>query len=212
METTTEPPTKAPERLFQVTSTITLREEIDGRTRRYDGVPVVWEMVRSPEEAPFDVSEVVPTDRPEKEKLEKERQMDASAAASLFTREEALRFLNDLEEEHPEGEHRLQSVPTPASEKHLRYGPGASQGYIEASSELGVSGDCYLQEAERKGWEEGETLLVETTLELPEELAERLDQRHDVASYLRKLEETAEAVSEAPNPINSCSTDIDLPF
>lgn len=163
METTTEPPTKAPERLFQVTSTITLREELDGRTRRYDGVPVVWEMVRSPEEAPFDVSEVVPTDRPEKEKLEKERQMDASAAASLFTREEALRFLNDLEEEHPEGEHRLQSVPTPASEKHLRYGPGASQGYIEASSELGVSGDRYLQEAERKGWEEGETHLVETT-------------------------------------------------
>ena len=163
METTTEPPTKAPERLFQVTSTITLREELDGRTRRYDGVPVVWEMVRSPEEAPFDVSEVVPTDRPEKEKLEKERQMDASAAASLFTREEALRFLNDLEEEHPEGEHRLQSVPTPASEKHLRYGPGASQGYIEASSELGVSGDRYLQEAERKGWEEGETHLVGTT-------------------------------------------------
>ena len=217
METTTNTPTDTPERLFKVTSTITLREEIDGRTRRFDGVPVTWEVDRSPEEAPFDVSEVVPTDRPEKEKLAKERQMDASATAALFTREEALRFLGDLEEEHPEGEHRLQSVPLPASEEHLRYGPGASQGYIEASyieasSEFDVSGDCYLQEAEREGWEEGETLLVEMTLELPEELAERLDQRHDVASYLRKLEETAEAVSEAPNPNNSFSTDTDLPF
>lgn len=198
METTTDTPTETPERLFQVTSTVTLREEIDGRTRRFDGVPVEWEVDRSPEEAPFNTTQVVPEEEP-----------DLGAAAGLFAREEALRFLGDLEEEHPEGEHRLQSVPLPASEEHLRYGPGASQGYIEASGEIDVMGFCYLQEARREGWEEGETLLVETTLELPVELAERLDQRHDAAGYLRKLEETAEAVSEAPDPY---STGTNLPF
>jgi hypothetical protein len=201
-ETTTDASTEIPERLFRVTSTVTLREEQTGGTRRYDGAPVVWEVARSPEEAPFDVMQVLEGSDPAR----------ADAAASLFTREEAFRFLEDLEEEHPEGEHRFQSVPLPASEEHLRYGPGASRGYIEVSGELDVTGHCYPQSAEREGWEEGETLLVETLLELPVDMAERLDRKHDPAEYLRKLEETAEAVSEAPNPINSCSTDTDLSF
>jgi len=202
METTTDASTDTPERLFQVTSTVTLREEQTGGTRRYDGVPVVWEVGRSPEEAPFDVMQVVEGSDPAR----------AGAAASLFTREEALQFLEGLEEEHPEGEHRLQSVPLPTSEEHLRYGPGASQWGIDASGELDVTGHCYPQRAEREGWEEGETLLVETLLELPVDMAERLDHKPDTAAYLRKLEETAKVVSEAPNPINSCSTDTDLPF
>lgn len=195
----TDTPTDAPERLFKVTSTVTLRKERDGRTRRHDGVPVVWEVDRSPREAPFDATDVVPEDATRSE----------GAAAGLFTREEALRFLEDLENEWPEGEHRLQSVPLPASEEHLRYGPGAAEGRIEGGGELNVTGYCYLQDAERTGWEDGDTLLVETTLELPLEMAERLDRKRDAAEYLQKLEETAEAVSEAPSPH---SVDTELPF
>lgn len=198
METTTESPTDAPKRLFKVTSTVTLRKERGGRTRRHDGVPVAWKVDRSPNQAPFDATEVAPEDA----------SRGPGAAAGLFTREEALRFLNDLEEECPKGEHRLQSVPLPASEKHLRYRPpGASRSRIEASGDLDVTGYCYLQDAEREGWEDGDTLLVETTLELPVGMAERLNREPDAAEYLRKLEETAEAVSEAPNP-----NDSDLPF
>jgi hypothetical protein len=197
MEETTEDP----ERLFRVTSEITLRREQDGRTRRYEGVPVDWIMERGPDEAPFDPAEAV-------EEGEHDRR-EEDAVASLFTRAEALRFLEKLEEEWPEGEHRLGSVPLPVSTEHLRHGPGRAEGWIEMEGELDVIGHSYTQDAERTGWERRDgAFLVETTLELPVELAERLEKR-DAARYIGRLEETAEAVSDAPNP---APVDTELPF
>jgi hypothetical protein len=190
MEETTEDP----ERLFRLTSEITLRREVDGRTRRYEGVPVDWSMERDPEGIAFLSSKAL-----EEGKYDLR---DEDAVASLFTRAEALRFLEELEKSYPEGEHRLGSVPLPVSTEHLRYGPGGAEGHIEVEG-MDVIGYPYLQDAKRTGWEHGDTLLVETTLELPVELAERLEEQPSVASYIEKLEETAdavEAIKDAPLP------------
>jgi hypothetical protein len=196
MEETTEDPN----RLFRVTSEITLQREEDGRTRRYEGVPVDWIMERDPEGTAFLSSKAL-------EEGEYDLR-EEDAVASLFTRAEALRFLEELEKSHPEGEHRLGSVPLPVDSEHLRHGPGRAEGWIEMEGELDVIGYPYPQDAERTGWKRGDTLLVETTLELPVELAERLEKR-DAARYIGRLEETAEAVSDAPNP---APVDTDLPF
>jgi hypothetical protein len=195
MEETTEDP----ERLFRVTSDeITLRREEDGRTRRYEGVPVDWIMERDSEEVPFNPAKAV----------EDGTRRGENGVEQLFTREEALRFLEKLEEEWTEGEHRLESVPLPASEEDIRIGPARGEGFIELEG-VEAAGIAYLYDAERTGWERRDgAFLVETTLELPVGLAERLEKR-DAARYIGRLEEMAEAVSDAPNP---ASVDTELPF
>jgi hypothetical protein len=196
-----EEPTEDPNRLFRLTSEITLRREEEGRTRRYEDVPVDWIMERGPDEAPFDPEGAV------EGTVLNGAERSHVAVAQLFARDEALRYLEALEESYPEGEHSLQSVPLPALEENLRHGPGRARGRIEAEGE-DLLGYPYPQDAERTGWERGDTLLVETTLELPVELAERLESK-DAARYIGRLEETAEAVSDAPNP---APVDTELPF
>jgi hypothetical protein len=158
-------------------------------------------MERGPDEAPFDPAKAV-----EDGTRRGENGAEQLFVEQLFTREEALRFLEKLEEEWPEGEHRLGSAPLPVSTEHLRDAPGRAKGWIEAEGE-DLLGYPYPQDAERTGWEGPDgTLLVETTLELPVEMAEQLERR-DAARYIGRLEETAEAVSDAPNPSTT-----NLPF
>lgn len=197
IEAATDNTTESPRRLFRVISTITYRFERDGRTRRFDGVPLAWTVNRSPEEAPFDATKVAA----QKEKVQR-------AAAFHFTRDEALGVLSDLEEKYPESEHRLESVPLPAPTGELtEYGSTRHDHHVDLESTVRVVGHPYLREAEREGWEVGDTLWVERTFELPEEMAERIEKKHNAAEYLRKLEETAEAVSKAPDPHSQ-----ELPF
>lgn len=171
MSTTTEDS----DRHFLVTSGVTWRDEIDGRTRRYDGTPISWTIVTE-----NDSSTAILTQD-----------------TAFLTQDEAIECLEKIEQEYPEGKHHIRSVPDPESARVLP--PG-----VQYKQEMGdFIGYVYPQDADREGWEVDGKLVKEVTLELPLDLTEQIEEAPmEAREYIGRLQDAAEgaadAISEAP--------------
>lgn len=183
---TPENSTNVPNRLFYVTSSISYWREKEGRTRRYDGVPVIWTAIR--DEAPFPSQMPGPPILP------------ATLPPSLLLAEEALGFLDYLDEgEFPDGEHSLHTVPAPPSESDLRGTsvPEPSEILTVRDYAVEMRGEVALHDADEEVWERDDgSLYREMTLEVPVGMARRLKKKRDPAEYIRELEEEVGTVQK----------------
>lgn len=197
----------APEHLFTLKCEATVHRDFDGRTRRFERIPMQLEANR--ETTPVDPKYLFEGDVPDQG-----REM----LTAFFTMEEALAVAQDLSEKDARLENvRLSplSVPLSYSEDTVWRAPlrtfGAGTGDLVLYWKIDgveVLGWGHYNDAETTEWKDAEIMewtkeMQYVTLQVPKRMAAQLRSKEDPAGYLFKIEKMAQLWKKSTSDLPS---------